>query len=84
MGAELDQSILGLAIFTPLVVACMYFAGVGSKRGLALLAFGVPAFASLWVLLRFEETGVAENGYRFVIEWEDTGLRKLGITQTPR
>ncbi|MBO94171.1 MAG: NADH-quinone oxidoreductase subunit N [Opitutales bacterium] len=79
MGAELDQSILGLAIFTPLVVACMYFAGVGSKRGLALLAFGVPAFASLWVLLRFEETGVAENGYRFVIEWEDTGLRKLGI-----
>ncbi len=44
MGAEIDQSILGLAIFTPLVVAGLYFAGIGSNRGLALLAFGLPAF----------------------------------------
>jgi len=79
MGAEIDQSILGLAIFTPLVVAGLYFAGIGSNRGLALLAFGLPAFASLWTLLRFEGAEEAVNGYRFVIEWEDTGLRKLGI-----
>ncbi|MFP6899341.1 MAG: proton-conducting transporter membrane subunit, partial [Opitutales bacterium] len=79
MGAELDQFILPLAIFSPLLVAGLYFAGIGSRRGLALLAFGVPAFASLWALFRFEGAEVAANGYRFVIEWEDTGLRKLGI-----
>ena len=67
MGMEIDQTILGLAIFTPLVVAALFFAGIGSNRGLALLAFGVPAFASLWTLFRFEGALVAENGYRFVI-----------------
>ena len=79
MGAELDQSILALAIFIPLVTSVLYFVGVGSIRGLAILTFGVPAFAALWTLFRFQGAEVALNGYRFVLEWEDTGLRKLGI-----
>lgn len=77
--AQMDQYVLVFAIFAPLMVAVCYFAGVGSIRGLAALAFGVPALAALWTLFRFEGTPVAENGYRFVIEWEDTGLRRLGI-----
>ena len=79
MGAELDQSILALAIFVPLVTAGLFFIGFGSSRGLAILTFGVPALAAIWTLFRFQDAEVALNGYRFVLEWEDTGLRKLGI-----
>ena len=79
MGVALDQFILPIAIFAPLLVAGLFFVGIGPRRGLAVLAFGLPALASLWALFRFEGTEIAVNGYRFVIEWEDTGLRKLGI-----
>jgi NADH-quinone oxidoreductase subunit M len=79
MTEQLDQCILALAIFTPLIAAVLAFVGIGSKRGLIALAFGVPALSSIWVLLRFDGTEIAQNGYRFVIEWENTGLQKLGI-----
>ncbi len=79
MEASLDQFILAAAIFVPLIASGCFFLGLGSRRGLAYLAFGVPFFASFWTLFRFEGVEIAENGYRFVIEWENTGLQQLGI-----